>query len=79
MKLHDNTQTHQHTNINVNIVYSSKYDGVEGEYIEKTIDLSTTCGYALMAHKDEGCLKNDFLQLLALQDDLYEIQNEEED
>ena len=53
--------------------YVSKYEGVMGEIIEKTTDLSTTCGYVLMAHANEDSLVEDFEQLILLQNEIYEF------
>ena len=57
----------------ISIAYVNKYEGTVGEVIERTTDLSTTCGYALLAHKNEERLFEDFKRLIDLQDALYDF------
>jgi hypothetical protein len=51
--------------------YASMYDGVKGEKIKRTIDLSTNAGYALLVHPNKDDVDKDYFELINLQDDLF--------
>jgi hypothetical protein len=47
------------------------YDGLKGERIKRTIDLSTNAGYALLVHPNKDDVDRDYFELINLQDDLF--------
>ena len=51
--------------------YASAYDGIAGETIRRTIDLSTNAGYALMVHPSKSDVDRDYSELIKLQKTLY--------
>ena len=44
-----------------------------GEIVEKTIDLHTTAGYALLIHPDKATVDSDYVRLVELQTDMYDV------
>lgn len=44
-----------------------------GEMVEKTIDLHTTAGYALLIHPDKATVDSDYRDLVELQTDMYDV------
>ena len=54
--------------------WASKYDSdCIGEIIEKTINLHTTAGFALLIHPDKNIVDNDYYRLVELQKDMYQV------
>ena len=53
--------------------WAGKYDSESvGEIIEKTINLHTTAGFALLIHPDKNIVDDDYFKILELQEDMYE-------
>ena len=44
-----------------------------GEIVEKTINLHTTAGYALLIHPDKDTVDSDYCKLVELQVDMYDV------
>ena len=54
--------------------WASKYDfDCIGEIIEKTINLHTTAGFALLIHPNKEIVDRDYHRLIELQKDMYEV------
>ena len=54
--------------------WASKYDSdCIGEIIEKTINLHTTAGFALLIHPNKEIVDRDYHRLIELQKDMYEV------
>jgi ferritin-like metal-binding protein YciE len=45
-----------------------------GEIIEKTINLHTTAGFALLIHPDKKIVDNDYFDIIELQKSMYETE-----
>ena len=51
--------------------YASAYEGIAGETVRRTIDLSTNAGYALLVHPSKIDVDRDYWELIKLQKALY--------
>ena len=73
-KFDENGELSEISNFESLFRWAGKYDSESvGEIIEKTINLHTTAGFALLIHPDKNIVDKDYFEILELQKDMYEV------